>query len=140
MGTRGAPRSGATALGARLAPVFLAGVLTAGCGGGATGTGHGAPPRSPSPPPSSTMSAEELCVRIVTHWSEEVLDGDTYGDYQSMGLSNGQYEILRRTVAAARTVERRQGREAAHESIERRARAGCAARYRRGNPGTEPWR
>ncbi|MER6981786.1 hypothetical protein [Streptomyces carpinensis] len=108
MGTQGAPRPGATALGSWLGPVLLAGVLTAGCGG-AAGAGHSAAPGTPPPPSPRVTPREELCARIVAHWALRVLDGDTYGDYQSMGLSNGQYEILRRVVDAARSVRQRQG-------------------------------
>ncbi|GAA2933754.1 hypothetical protein [Streptomyces mexicanus] len=135
MGTQAAPPRGATALRSWLLPLCLAGALTAGCGGvSGAGAGHGAAPPSPR-----TTSPEELCARIVAHWSRAVLDGDTYGDYQSMGLSNGQYEILRRVVATARTVKRREGAAAAEASIDRGARAGCADRYRRGGAGKGPW-
>ncbi len=136
MGTQAAPRRGATALGSWLLPLCLAGALTAGCGG-ASGAGGAHGTATPSP---RTTSPEELCARIVAHWSRAVLDGGTYGDYQSMGLSNGQYEILRRVVETARTVKRRQGAAAADESIDRGARAGCADWYRRGGPGKGPWR
>lgn len=78
-------------------------------------------------------------MKLVTHWSREVLAGTAYGDYQSMGLSNGQYEILREAVAAARPVEMRQGTRAAHEVIDRQVRADCAERYRGGGPSEGPW-
>lgn len=120
--------------GSWLLPVILAGALTAGCGH-AAGTG-----RSTSPPPSPRATPpEELCARVVAHWSRKVLDDDTYGDYQSMGLSNGQYEILREVVDAARAERKRQGDRAADELIDRRARQGCADWYRRGGPGKGPW-
>ncbi|MFI2639588.1 hypothetical protein [Streptomyces sp. NPDC018610] len=140
MGTRGAPRFRAAVLGLRLAPVLLA----AGCAGPAATGDDGPPPASPtahraaSPSPRVTSPAE-LCARVVAHWSRKVLDQDTYGDYQSMGLSNGQYEILRRAVAAARPVRRHQGLKAAQDVIDRQVRAGCADRYRDGVPGEGPW-
>jgi hypothetical protein len=68
-----------------------------------------------------------------------VLDGGTYGDYQSMGLSNRQYDILRAVVAAARAVRADQGADAAAEFIDRRSRTECAARYRDGGPAKGPW-
>ncbi|MGV9254689.1 hypothetical protein [Streptomyces sp. NPDC003697] len=74
------------------------------------------------------------------YWSGEALDSGTYGDYQSMGLSDAQYDILREVVAAARSVRRRQGAAAARELVARRAREDCAARYRDGRPGRGPWR
>jgi hypothetical protein len=80
-----------------------------------------------------------LCARIVAHWSRNVLDSGTYGDYQSMGLSNGQYEILRAVVDAARAAERHRGAAVADELINRQARAACTERYRQGAPSGGPW-
>ncbi|MGW1723808.1 hypothetical protein ACWCQK_12870 [Streptomyces sp. NPDC002306] len=99
---------------------------------GGTSGASGTPSPSPTPP-------EDLCTRIVTYWAREVLDSPTYGDYQSMGLSNGQYEILRTVVNAARTEKKRQGADAAAELIDREARTGCADWYRSGGPGKGPW-
>ncbi|MFE4049772.1 hypothetical protein [Streptomyces sp. YIM B13518] len=81
----------------------------------------------------------DLCTKLVGHWSREVLDGRGYGDYQSMGLSSGQYDILREVVASARAAER-QGVADAGRLIIREARKGCVARYRSGGPGKGPWR
>ena len=91
-----------------------------------------------TPSPTATPP-EVLCARIVAHWSREVLDGGTYGDYQSMGLSNGQYEILRSVVDAARAAKKREGAGAADKLIDRQSREGCAAWYRSGGPGKGPW-
>ncbi|MFE1883243.1 hypothetical protein [Streptomyces diastatochromogenes] len=129
----GAPWPGVTGRGLGLA--LLAAVLTGGC------AGSGAPARTPH---SGTVSASpaseaELCARIVAYWSRKVLDSGTYGDYQSMGLSNGQYEILRTVVDAARAAERRQGATAADELIDRQSRGACAERYRHGTPSGGPW-
>ncbi|MEU9341038.1 hypothetical protein AB0D74_07450 [Streptomyces sp. NPDC048278] len=142
MGRRGSGLPGPAALVLGLA-------LLSGCGGpGATDRNAASPTSSavfsapsathPSASPSTT-SAAELCASIVAHWSREVLDSDTYGDYQSMGLSNGQYEILRTVVDAARAVERAQGAAAADRLIDRRSRAACAGRYRNGTPTGGPW-
>ncbi|MCE0444531.1 hypothetical protein LT493_01245 [Streptomyces tricolor] len=60
--------------------------------------------------PAQPASDADLCARLVSSWSRAVLDGDTYGDYQSMGLSHGQYEILRGRRG------RRAGRERAPRS------------------------
>ncbi|MEU0646558.1 hypothetical protein [Streptomyces umbrinus] len=132
MGTGGAPWRGPV-----LALVLLTGALATGCGdsgprGGAAGT------RAASGTPSATPP-EDLCARIVAHWSREVLDSDTYGDYQSMGLSNGQYEILMEVVDAARAEKKRSGEQAARELIDRAARERCTERYRDGNPTGGPW-
>ncbi|MET8895410.1 Tat pathway signal sequence domain protein [Streptomyces albogriseolus] len=70
----------------------------------------------------------DLCVSIVSLWSREVLDGRGYGDYRSMGLSGGQYDILREVVDAARTA-RRQGKGTQYVGTltERQAREGCVS-------------
>lgn len=126
---------------------------TTGCGGtdragrGDAGgsSGPGRPARgpatasAPSTASASPTSDAELCARIVAHWSRKVLDNGTYGDYQSMGLSDGQYEILRHVVDAARAAERRQGTAAADELIDRQARRDCTGRYRHGTPSGGPW-
>ncbi|WAX82055.1 hypothetical protein HUV60_025855 [Streptomyces sp. KMM 9044] len=102
-------------------------------------TGTPAPSLPPTSP--SATAPEDVCVRIVTHWAREVLDGTSYGDYQSMGLSNGQYDILRDAVDAARPVRERQGTPAAHGVIGRHVRGACAERYRTGGPADEgAWR
>ena len=120
--------------------VALSAVLsTTGCGrtdGAGPGTGA---PASRSSASASPASDAELCARIVAYWSRKVLDSGTYGDYQSMGLSNGQYEILRNVVDAARAEERRQGATAADELIGREARRACTERYRHGTPSGGPW-
>ncbi|WP_327182470.1 hypothetical protein [Streptomyces sp. NBC_01334] len=140
MTTGGAPRAGAAgrlpgpALPAALSAGLLAGLLATGCGASGSAGASGTPS-----PPTSTTSPEELCTRIVAHWSREVLDSTAYGDYQSMGLSNGQYEILRTVVDAARTAKKRQGADAADELIGREAAEGCADRYRSGGPTEGPW-
>ncbi|NEY35827.1 hypothetical protein GTU99_27325 [Streptomyces sp. PRKS01-65] len=89
-------------------------------------------------PASPVLSDRELCVRLVSHWARETLEGDTYGDYQSMGLSGGQYEIVLAIVATARDTAGRQGPRAAHELIDRQARERCAARYGDDGPGGRP--
>lgn len=116
-----------------LGAVLGAGLLATACAGPGTAGARSTPAPSTTPP-------EALCARIVAHWSREVLDGGGYGDYQSMGLSGGQYEILRSVVGAARAVKKREGTRAADELIDRQAREGCAARYRSGTPGGGPWR
>ncbi|MFI9616216.1 hypothetical protein ACIHCM_31795 [Streptomyces sp. NPDC052023] len=132
---------------AALGLALLAGALLTGCAGPAPGTAGPATatatapapePASTSPSPHATPPAE-VCARIITYWSREVLDGGTYGDYQAMGLSNGQYEILRDVVDAARAVQRRQGLPAADKLIARQAHERCIERYRDGGPTSGPW-
>ncbi|KUO22777.1 hypothetical protein [Streptomyces dysideae] len=139
MTTGGALRRGAT-LGFGLGLALLTGGLTTGCGGSGTkdaATGTGA--AGSASPSSGATPPEDLCARIVAYWSREVLDDNTYGDYQSMGLSNGQYEILRDVVDAARAERRRNGDKAAEQLIDREARAGCEDWYRTGGPTDGPW-
>lgn len=124
--------------GAVLGLALLTGVLATGCAESGTTGGSASGRNSSSPSPSATPP-EELCAKVVAYWSRETLDGDTYGDYQSMGLSNGQYEILREVVDAARAEKKREGTDAAERLIDRRAGAGCAEWYRAGGPGEGPW-
>jgi hypothetical protein len=164
MGRRGGPRAGAGILAAGLAlPALLcatgcdrsggpprtvpartpalgtptAGTPTAGSPTAASPTAGS--PKAASPTIASPTSDVDLCTTLVAHWSHEVLGSGTYGDYQSMGLSNGQYEILRSVVDAARDVKRRQGTATAEELIDRQARRACTERYRHGAPGGGPW-
>ncbi|MEU8929501.1 hypothetical protein AB0D30_06415 [Streptomyces sp. NPDC048409] len=132
MGRRGGTLpGGAAALALGLA-------LLTGCATTGTSTRPPTHPAALPASPSATSDAK-LCAAIVAHWSREVLDSGAYGDYQSMGLSNGQYEILRDVVDAARAVRHRQGAAAAGRLIDRRARAACTERYRGGAPTGGPW-
>jgi hypothetical protein len=122
--------------------VLPATLYAAGCTAPADPVGPGpAGSTGPSPGPGSPVPVSDagLCARLVIHWAREALDGGTYGDYQSMGLSHGQYEILMDVVDAGRAVRRRQGRPAADELTRHRARTACAARYRHGAPTGSPW-
>src|SRR4051812_15403987 len=149
------PRPGA-ALGIGLGLALLTGCLVTGCGGPdardtAAGPPRGAPTRPPPPPPPAppppgprspppqAPPPEALCPRIVKYWTRRQLKDDTYGDYQSMGLSNGQYEILMDAVDAARPTWKRGDTKAAEQAIDRTARAGCEKWYRNGGPSKGPW-
>jgi hypothetical protein len=136
------PRPGA-ALGIGLGLALLTGCLVTGCGGPdardtAAGTPSGATTGSRSPSPEAT-TPEVLCTRIVMYWTRRQLKDDTYGDYQSMGLSNGQYDILMDAVDAARPTWKRGDTKAAEQAIDRTARAGCEKWYRNGGPSKGPW-
>ncbi|MFI7870846.1 hypothetical protein [Streptomyces salinarius] len=120
--------------------------VVAGCGNsgdGADGSARGAPGTSASsglPRPPRSLSGAELCVSAVGYWAREMLDGgEPYGDYQSMGLSNRQYDILREVVDAAQTAKRDQGTRAARELIDRQVRQACTDGYRDGGPSRGPW-
>ncbi|MEV5143155.1 hypothetical protein AB0L14_01600 [Streptomyces sp. NPDC052727] len=135
MGRRGGPRPGVRFLVFGLAlPALL-------CTTGCTGPDASAPspaPASASPSAQPTSDAD-LCTRLVTYWARKMLADGTYGDYQSMGLSHGQYQILRDVVAAGRSVRKRQGPDLANQLMDRQARTACTARYRHGTPSGGPW-
>ncbi|MFE1588210.1 hypothetical protein ACFW6Q_21285 [Streptomyces sp. NPDC058737] len=140
MGRGGVLRLGPAAL------TLVMAVAVAGCGD----SGDGADGSAPGPPgtsassghsrPPRPLSGAELCVSAVGYWAREMLDGgEPYGDYQSMGLSNRQYDILREVVDAARTAKRDQGARAAGELIDRQVRQACTDGYRDGGPSRGPW-
>ncbi|GAA5001876.1 hypothetical protein [Streptomyces hyderabadensis] len=137
MGRGGALRRGRTAL--ALATM----VVAVGCGNsgdGAGGSARGASASAASPASRQPLSGAELCVSAVGYWAREMLDGtEPYGDYQSMGLSNRQYDILREVVAEARAAQRDQGARAAGELTDRRVRQECTDGYRDGGPSRGPW-
>ncbi|MDC0769472.1 hypothetical protein [Streptomyces sp. HD] len=134
MTTGGARRKGTV-----LALALLAACLASGCGRpGAHDATGGTRASTNSPSPSATPPAR-LCTQIIGYWSRRTLDDDTYGDYQSMGLSDGQYEILRKVVDAARAERTRTDAQSAERLIDRRARELCEKRYRNGEPTGGPW-
>ncbi|MFI5856951.1 hypothetical protein [Streptomyces parvulus] len=112
-------------------------VTVAACGNSVdqvAGSGTGA--TTPKPP-----APEEACVSGVGHWARALLDGaEPYGDYQSMGLSNRQYDILREVVAAAREAARDQGTRRARELMARQVREACEKEYADGGPREGAWR
>ncbi|MFD3827610.1 hypothetical protein [Streptomyces sp. NPDC058621] len=119
----------------------LIAALALGCSG--AGGPSGAP--APGTPAPHTTSPAELCTGLVTHWSGALLDAgerrDAVGlDYQAMGLSGAQYEILRAVTAAARAEERTAGPAAGRALAAREARARCTERHRSGAPTDGPWR
>lgn len=97
-------------------------------------------PRGKTPSPATTPP-EDLCTALIVKWGRQIYDSgkETYGDYQSMGLSNGQYMILRDTLDLARAERARHGADAGRKLISREARERCAERYRHGGPSGGPW-
>ncbi|WP_399883877.1 hypothetical protein ACGH7X_10195 [Streptomyces sp. BBFR51] len=135
-------RGGALGPGAVVAASLIA-VAAVGCGdfgdgaGGSGAPGHHA---SASSVPPRAVSGARLCVSAVGYWAREMLDGgEPYGDYQSMGLSNRQYDVLREVVDTARATRRDQGTRAARKLMDRQVRAACAEAYRDGGPSDGPW-
>ncbi|QEU95040.1 hypothetical protein [Streptomyces kanamyceticus] len=120
-----------------LAAVLGTALAATGCGSSGT---EGSPSTS-TPPSASATPPAKLCTTIITKWAREIYDSgdDTYGDYQSMGLSNGQYLILRDVLDAARAERKRQSAAAGRKLLDREARERCAERYRDGGPSGGPW-
>ncbi|MFF4395700.1 hypothetical protein [Streptomyces sp. NPDC001480] len=130
------------ALGFGLALVLLTGPLAAGCAGSGAADGavsRSSPAAATGAPAPRTTSPEELCTRVVAYWSRRQLKEDTVGDYQEMGLSDGQYDILRDVVDAARAKLQHGDADAADRTVDRRAREGCDHWYRTGGPSKGPW-
>ncbi|MFB6523309.1 hypothetical protein [Streptomyces sp. NPDC056401] len=132
MGSGPAPRR---ALAAAATTALLA-AAPLGCAGG-----------DPAPPPPSTSAPpapQEVCTRLITHWAGVILDAGEGEDavrldYQSMGLSGGQNDILRAVLADARAERDAKGPQAARELTAREAERRCADRYRSGAPTDGPW-
>ncbi|MEJ1196646.1 MULTISPECIES: hypothetical protein [unclassified Streptomyces] len=149
MGRGRAPWPGAAARRFRFAPGLLALALTlptaalaVGCGNsGAERPGSGDTARATaSASAQGSLSPEELCTSAVGYWAREILAGKTpYGDYQSMGLSNAQYDILREVVDAAQATKRDQDPRAVEKLIDRQISDSCADQYRAGAPSDGPW-
>lgn len=143
-GGRGGTSHSTRAFRAPLLAVLAATLSLTGCTPNAPRTPRDVSPASPdSPSPSPQVTSDvDLCVSIVVHWSREVLDGRGYGDYQSMGMSGGQYDILRETVDVARAALRKgtATRDNVGLLTGRQARERCSARYRDGRPTEGPWR
>ncbi|MFJ2772751.1 hypothetical protein [Streptomyces sp. NPDC087300] len=122
-----------------LAAVLGTALAATGCGSSGP-DGHASESKNPFPSTSAT-SPDRLCTTIITKWAREIYDSgdDTYGDYQSMGLSNGQYMILRDVLDAARTEREHRSAAAGRKLIGKQARERCAERYRDGGPSGGPW-
>ncbi|MFG2677998.1 hypothetical protein [Streptomyces sp. NPDC048392] len=140
MGRGGALRRAQAAPTPALVLTLLIAAAAVGCGGSGDGAGGSGAAHSTSAPPRA-VSGEQLCVSAVGYWARETLDGrESYGDYQSMGLSDRQYGVLREVLDAARATERDRGARAAGTSIDRQVRQACAEGYRDGGPSDGPWR
>ncbi|MFJ6936198.1 hypothetical protein [Streptomyces sp. NPDC101132] len=145
MGVVRAPRGALTTRTARAsAALALCAAALASCtapdpAGAGSPTGPAA--RSAAAPAPAATTPQELCVHLVSYWAARILDGGPHAhfDYQEMGLSGGQYEILRAALAAARAVRPPGDTAAAHLTAGEEARRGCADRYRHGTPSGGPW-
>ncbi|MGW6707632.1 hypothetical protein ACWGDE_22460 [Streptomyces sp. NPDC054956] len=100
-------------------------------------------PAGTTPAPDATPP-QRLCTDLITHWAGVILDAGegqdaVHLDYQAMGLSGGQNEILLAVLADARAAQRAKGPAAARELTAREAERRCADRYRSGVPTGGPW-
>jgi hypothetical protein len=71
------------------------------CGGGPTANHVAASAR----PTSSGPTKAQRCVSEVLFWTPKVIARDpsaTYGDYQDLGLTAAEYDVLRRTLAVTK--------------------------------------
>ncbi|MFI8099977.1 hypothetical protein [Streptomyces sp. NPDC086023] len=144
MGVVRAPRGALTKRTARaLAALALCAAAPTSCTTPDSPTGPAArsAARSAAAPAPAPTTPRELCVHLVSYWAARILDGGPHAhfDYQEMGLSGGQYEILRTALAAARAVRPPGDTAAAHLAAGEEARRGCADRYRHGTPSGGPW-
>lgn len=133
MGSRPAPARATTAR--TLAAAALLAAALPGCS---------AAPTPHAPPSPSATTPQELCTSLITHWARVILDGGQGEDavrldYQSMGLSGDQNEILRAVLDQARAEERDRGPDAARALAAREAARRCAERHRSGAPTGGPW-
>ncbi|MGW7083038.1 hypothetical protein ACWGH2_06005 [Streptomyces sp. NPDC054871] len=122
------------------APLLAALLAATGCGDSPPDDAAATRSKAPGPSPATT-SPEDLCTALITKWGRQIYDSgkETYGDYQSMGLSNGQYMILRDTLDLARAERKRHGADAGRKLMTREARERCEERYRHGEPSGGPW-
>ncbi|RSS78548.1 hypothetical protein EF918_20560 [Streptomyces sp. WAC06614] len=118
--------------------MLLSAACSAAPADGGTGGAGGGTPAAPAP---HSTSPQELCTSLITHWTAAILAGAPEAglDYQAMGLSGGQNEILRDIVVAARAELRTGGPDAARALTAREAERRCADRYRTGTPTGGPW-
>lgn len=124
--------------------ILAAGATAALLAAAPLGCTHGPPAPRPTPAAPRPTPPQQLCTDLIIHWAGRILDGGENGDagrldYQSMGLSGGQNEILLAVLADARAEQRAKGPAAARELIAREAERRCAERYRSGAPTDGPW-
>ncbi|WP_052432710.1 hypothetical protein [Streptacidiphilus carbonis] len=111
----------------RLAAAAL--LLCAGCAATAHSTGL-PPDSSPDPSPSATrVDPVEQCADSVAYWVRYlVTPGNDQGfDYQEMGLSGGENDIVNALLPTARATVQRQGPSAAQADALAQARPRCRA-------------
>ena len=114
-------------------------LLTTACAGTATESDQAAVRDTPSPTRSSP-SAAEVCTNQVRYWSRTLLTEGAYqgGDYQHMGLSDAQNEVLRGVMAEAAPMAAAQGVDVAVAFATEQAGPRCEAAYADGGP-TSAW-
>ena len=101
-----------------------AALLLAACGG--------APPRPAALPTTSSRlrTPAEACALQVGYWASELLDAksDKGYDYQEMGLTDADYQLVLAITGQARKVRRTAGRAEALAFVKREAQRRCASR------------
>lgn len=96
---------------------------------------------APSTPAPQKTSPADICTNLVSYWAKETLKGSKWSgiDWEQKGLSNEQYALHEEIVAAARTEEERQGRDAALRLIDLQTRQKCVA-HNGATGSSENWR
>ena len=81
-----------------------------------------------------------MCTTQVLYWSRTVLTEGPYkgGDYQHVGLSATQNEVLRAVLSLVAPIAAADGVEAAMVMAEQEAPVRCAGAYASGTP-TSAW-
>ena len=117
---------------ARAAAGLLAAVLAAGCSSRhvASGAQSPAPTTATVTATASTgVSLADECTSAIAYWTGQALTpgADQGYDYQEMGLSAVEYQILQDVISLARPVARASGLSAVQAFAERTARPRCVA-------------
>ncbi|MBS2966251.1 hypothetical protein KGA66_24615 [Actinocrinis puniceicyclus] len=113
--------------------LLLAAALCAGCASGASsaaGNGRGGAAGTPaSAKAAQPASPADECASAIAYWAGQALTpgADQGYDYQEMGLSADEYQILLAVTALARPVARKSGLPAARAFARREALPRCAA-------------
>jgi hypothetical protein len=111
---------------ARVAAGVLAAALAAGCSSQHAVTSTTSTTAAPASP---GVSLVDECASAIAYWTGQALTpgADQGYDYQEMGLSASEYQILQDVISLARPVARQSGVPAAQAFAQRTARPRCAA-------------
>jgi hypothetical protein len=115
---------------ARAAAGLLAAVLAAGCSSRHVASGaRSSAPTTATATASTGVSLADECTSAIAYWTGQALTpgADQGYDYQEMGLSAVEYQILQDVISLAGPVARASGLSAVQAFAERTARPRCVA-------------